>query len=48
MSNKFKERDIKNRRYYFFDYMINTKSFDTNKIKIDDKSYKHILIYNIG
>ena len=48
MSNKFKDIDIKNRTYYFFDDIINMKNFDPNKIKIDKKSYKDILIYWIG
>ena len=48
MSNKFKDIDIKNRTYYFFDDIINMKNFDANKIKIDKKSYKDILIYWIG
>ena len=47
MSNKFKEI-IKNRTYYFFNDMITTKNLDPNKIKIDEKSYKNILIYYIG
>ena len=28
--------------------MINTKNLDPNNIKIDEKSYKNILIYYIG
>ena len=48
MSNKFKDIDIKNHTYYFFDDIINIKNFDPNKIKIDEKSYKTILIYYIG
>ena len=28
--------------------MINIKNFDLNKVKIDKKSYKNILIYYIG
>ena len=47
MSNKFKDISIKNRTYYFFDD-INIKNFDPNNIKIDEKSYKNILIYYIG
>ena len=35
---------IKNRTYYFFDDIINTKNFDLNNIKVDEKSYKNILI----
>ena len=38
--NSIKEANIKNRTYYFFD--------DNNKIKIDKKSYKDILIYGVG
>ena len=45
MSNKVKDIDIKNRTYYFFNDTINIKSFDPNNIKIDEKSYKNILIY---
>ena len=44
MSNKVKDIDIKNRICYVFDD-INIKHFDPNKIKIDEKSYKNILIY---
>ena len=47
MSNKVKEIDIKNRTYYFFNGIINIKIFDPNNIKIDEKSYKNILIYYI-
>ena len=43
-----KERSIKKRTYYFFDEMINIKDFDSNLLKIDKKSYKHINIYLIG
>ena len=47
MSNKFKDIDIKNRTYHFFNDMINLKNFDPNKIKIDGNSYKNILILYI-
>ena len=43
-----KNLNIKNHRYYFFDDIINIKDFDPNNIKIDEKSYKNILIYYIG
>ena len=45
MSNKVKDLGIKNHMYYFFDYIVNIKNFDPNNIEIDQKSYKHILIY---
>ena len=48
MRNKFKDIDIKNLIHYFFDDIINIKSFDPDKTKIDGKSYKNILIYYIG
>ena len=40
-----KEIDIKNRAYYFYDDMINMKSFDSSLLKIDKRSYKNIDIY---
>ena len=48
MSNKFKDIDIKNHTYYFYDDIIKIKNFDPNEIKIAEKSYKNILIYHIG
>ena len=35
MSNIVKDVDIKNRTYYFFDDIINTKNFDLNNFKIN-------------
>ena len=43
-----KQINIKNRKYYFFNYIINTKDFDSNQLKIDKKSYKNTGIYYIG
>ena len=48
MSNKVKYIDLKDRTYYFFYDSINMKIFDPNNIKIDETSYKKILIYYIG
>ena len=48
MSNKVKGIDVKNRAYCFFNDFINIKIFDPNNIKIDEKSYKNILICYIG
>ena len=48
MTNKFKDIDIKIHTHSFFDYIINIKNFDSNKIKIDEKSYKNVFIYYIG
>ena len=47
MSNKLKEIN-KKIVHYFFDDKINIKNLDPNKIKIDEKSYKNILVYHIG
>ena len=43
-----KQKDIKNRTYYFYNDMVDIKKFDSNLLKIDKKSYKDIGIYNIG
>ena len=48
MSNKAKDIDIKNCIYYFFSYIINIKKFDSNNVKIVEKSYKNFLSYYIG
>ena len=45
MSNKVKDIDIKNCTYFFCNGIINIKNFDPKNIKIDEKSYKNILIY---
>ena len=39
MSNNVKDINIKNHTYYFFDD-INIKEYDSNNIKLDEKSYK--------
>ena len=43
-----KDINIKNLTYYFFNDTIYIENFDPNNIKIDEKSYKNILIYYIG
>ena len=43
-----KKIDIKNQTYYFYNDIIDLKSFKSNLLKIDKKSYKDIAIYNIG
>ena len=48
MRNKIKDIDIRNRTEYFFNDIIDTKSFDPNNIKIDEKSYTNIPIHYIG
>ena len=48
MSDKVKDIDIKNDTYYFFDDIININIFHPNNIKMDERSYKNVLIYYIG
>ena len=48
MSDKIKDIDIKSSTYYFFNGIINIKNFDPNKMKINEKLNKNILIYYIG
>ena len=42
MSNKVKDKIIKNRTYYFFDDIINIKIFDLSNIQIDEKFIYYI------
>ena len=43
-----KELNIKNQTYYFFDDIIDIRSFQSNLLKIDKKPHKDIDIYYIG
>ena len=43
-----KKINIKNRTYYFYNDIIDIKTFDSNMLKLDKKSYKNLDIYNIG
>ena len=47
MSDKVKYISIKIHTYYFFDDIVNIKKFYPNNIKIDEKPYKNVHIYNI-
>ena len=42
-----KQTNIKNETYYFYNDIINLKTFDSKSLKIDKTSYKNIGIYNI-
>ena len=44
MSNNVKGISIKNYTYNFFDDTINIKDFDPNNNKIDERSYKNIVV----
>ena len=39
----FKQINIKNRSYYFFDDMINIKNFYSDLLTIDKKSHKKLI-----
>ena len=43
-----KQINIKNRTYYFYNDIFNLENFDSSSLKLDEKSYKDIAIYNIG
>ena len=43
-----KEINIKNQTYYFFDDIIDIKTFHSNLLKTDKKSHKDINIYYVG
>ena len=43
-----KELNIKNQTYYFYNDLINIKTFQSNLLKIDKKPYKDDDIYYIG
>ena len=44
-----KEINIKNRTSYFYnDIIIDLKTFDSNSLKVDKKTYKDLDIFNIG
>ena len=43
-----KQINIKHRTCYFYNDIIDLENFDAELLKIDNKSYKDINIYNIG
>ena len=43
-----KQINIKNQTYYFYNDIIDIKTFDSSNLKLDKKSYKNLDIYNIG
>ena len=45
---EIKQINIKNRTYYFYNNIIDLENLKSNLLKIDEKSYKDIGIYNIG
>ena len=43
-----KQININDQTYYFYNYIISIKYFDARLLKIDNKTYKNIGVYNIG
>ena len=43
-----KQINIKNRTYYFYNDIIDLKTFDSKNLKLDKKTYKDLDIFNIG
>ena len=43
-----KEINIKERTYYFYNDIFDIKTFDSNNLKLDKKTYKDLDIFNIG
>ena len=43
-----KQIDIKNKTYYFYNDLINIKSFDPNMLKLDKKAVLNHSVYYIG
>ena len=43
-----KQINIKDRTYCFYNDIIDIKTFDSNNLKVDKKTYKDLDIYNIG
>ena len=42
-----KEINIKNRTYYFYNDIIDIKTFDSKNLKLEKKTYKDLDIYNL-
>ena len=45
---KVTDLNIKNKKYYFFNDMINIKDFQSNLLKIDKKLHEDFDIYYVG
>ena len=45
---ELKQRNIKNRAYYFYNDIINLDQFDESKIKVDKEDFNDIDIYYLG
>ena len=43
-----KQINIKNQTYHFYNDIIDIKTFDSDMLKLDKKTYKNLDIYNIG
>ena len=45
---ELKQVNIKNRTYYFYNYIKNLDEFDVSKIKVDKKDFSDMDIYYLG
>ena len=43
-----KQRNIKDQTYYSYNDIIDIKTFDSNMLRLDKKTYKNLDIFNIG
>ena len=43
-----KQVNVKDRTYYFYNDIIDIKTFDSNMLRLDKKTYKNLHIFNIG
>ena len=43
-----RQLNIKNRKYNFYNDLINVLNFETNNLKLDKKTWKNIDVYYIG
>ena len=48
ISNKVKDINIKNCKFYFFNGIINIENLDPKNFKIDEVSFKKNFIYYLG
>ena len=46
--NNLKEIKIKNRKFYYLNYIIKNENFNLDNNVTDKKSYEHLSVYNIS
>ena len=48
INHTYRQINIKDQTYYFYNDIINLKKFKSHLLKMDKKSFKSICIYNVG